>query len=66
MGKQDLGYSDRELLRKAVTFASPSQRKTPRWVVVMDIFHVGSTSAYAICEEFGLDPDEVLKTVRKN
>lgn len=34
--------------------------KTQRWVVVRDVFAVGSTSAIALCREFDLDPDELL------
>lgn len=34
---------------------------TPRWVLVRNLFAVGSTVAHALCREFELDPDEVLK-----
>lgn len=33
----------------------------PRWAIVTDVFAIGSTSARALCREFGLDPDEQLK-----
>lgn len=35
---------DDTLLRRAVENARPRQRKTPRWVVVMELFGLGSTS----------------------
>lgn len=34
---------------------------TARWVRVMKTFGCGSSVAYALCREFELDPDEVLK-----
>lgn len=36
-------------------------RGKERWVIVMEVFAVGSTVAHALCREFDLDPDEVLK-----
>lgn len=32
-----------------------------RWVWVSDHFGVGSTVAQALCREFGLDPDDMVK-----
>jgi len=32
-----------------------------RWAVVMDTFGCGSSVAQALCVEFDLDPDEILK-----
>lgn len=34
---------------------------SPRWAIVTDVFAIGSTSACALCREFGLDPEEYLK-----
>lgn len=33
----------------------------PRWAVAMDVFCCGASVAIALCREFGLDPDEILK-----
>lgn len=33
---------------------------TPRWAVVTDTFAIGSTSARKLCEQFDLDPDELI------
>lgn len=49
--------SDKELVERAVRNARrPGYQK---WAGVMDVFAVGSTSAQALCREFGLDPDAV-------
>ena len=32
--------------------------KRPRWAFVRRVFAVGSTTAWALCVEHGLDPDE--------
>lgn len=52
---------DTELLRRAVTNCRPRRRSTPRWIVVMETFVLGSTFAWQLCHRFGLDPDEVIK-----
>lgn len=52
---------DRILLARAVKAARPTEAGScPRWAVVRDLFALGSTSANALCVEFGVDPDEVL------
>lgn len=51
---------DDALLRQLVMFP-PTVRRTPRWVAVRDTLNVGSTSAYALCRRFGLNPDEILR-----
>lgn len=49
--------SDKALVERAVRNAHrPGYQK---WAGVMDVFAVGSTSARALCMEFGLDPDAV-------
>ena len=51
--------SDRDLIAKAIEFARPHRTtEARRWVAVMDIFGVGSTTAMALCKRFGLDPHE--------
>lgn len=53
--------SDRELLRRAVTYAvNDTKRRTERWILVRNLFHIGSTTAIALCREFDLDPGEEL------
>jgi hypothetical protein len=60
-------FSDVELmdyLGRAVKGARaqrPHLGKRPRWVAVMDTFHLGSTYAHLLCRKFGLDPDEMVK-----
>lgn len=54
------GISDAELLRRAV-IASRLPRYQPRWAVVRSTFMVGSGNAHALCQRFGIDPDEVVR-----
>jgi hypothetical protein len=39
-----------------------SKYGAPRWVLVRNAFAVGSGVATALCREFGLDPDEELRS----
>ena len=55
-------FTEDGLLRKAVRMANgTSRRKTPRWVLMKDVFCCGSGVAYALCRRFGFDPDEGLR-----
>lgn len=58
-------YSERELLRRSMkNWHTPKTKWSgvPRWAKAEEVFCVGSTVAYALCEEFGFDPEEkVLK-----
>lgn len=55
-------FSEYELIRRAMCALPGKDRHgDPRWVLVMDLFCVGSTVAHALCQEFDLDPDEVIK-----
>jgi ribosomal protein S13 len=56
-------FTERELIERAVRNARPKNRNSykTRWIVMKDVFGVGSGVANAICREFGLDPDEELK-----
>lgn len=60
-----IGIPDDELLRRAVrTCRATSKNKGvahPRWVAVMETFIVGSSYAHALCQRFGLDPDEMVR-----
>lgn len=47
------------LLGEAVKRAgNASHLRAYRWAHVRDLFGFGSTSAYKLCERFGVDPDE--------
>lgn len=56
-------FEDRNLIERVLRNLHPSrgQRNVMRWVLVKKVFGVGSTVANALCHEFGLDPDEVMK-----
>lgn len=55
-------FDERELLGRVMRcMRGPTRYGTPRWVVVMNTFGFGSTVANAMCHEFGLDPDDMLK-----
>jgi hypothetical protein len=58
------GLTDEDLLRRAV--ANARSRNTRgfehyRWVAVKEAFSLGSTYAKALCQRFGIDPDEMLR-----
>ena len=54
-------YTHEELLRRAVRFMRPQRPGIdPRWVTVRNSFGLGSTSARALCREYGLDPEEIV------
>jgi hypothetical protein len=56
---------DDELLGRAVKNArAPSYRKGQkhyRWYAVSEIFALGSTYSYELCERFNLDPEEMVQ-----
>jgi len=53
--------SAKDLLEMAVRNAGRnSMGKSKRWVKVMDLFSLGSTSANELCEAMGFDPDKVV------
>lgn len=59
-----IGYSDEELIKRAVVH--PAHRLAgdmPRWAVVKVVFCTGSTVAKALCRRFNVDPDEIVKGV---
>ena len=35
------------------------RRNVQNWVLVMDVFAVGSTTAHKICGELGIDPESM-------
>jgi hypothetical protein len=56
-------FDERDLIRRALRNMKPrrGERNVPRWLLVENNFGVGSTVANALCHEFDLDPDEVIK-----
>jgi len=56
-------YGFRQLVENALRSISrigqPHDRY--RWVIVCEMFCIGSQGAIALCKEFGLDPDELIK-----
>lgn len=52
--------NERSLIQAAVHGARPRKVSTVRWAVVRDLFAITSTMAYALCQEFKLDPEEKL------
>ena len=56
-------FDERDLVWRVLRNMRPNrgERKVPRWVLVKNLFGVGSTVANALCHEFDLDPDEVIK-----
>lgn len=56
-------FDERDLIRRVLMNLPRAKRKhlqQERWVVVHNRFAVGSTVAYALCREFGLDPEEKI------
>jgi len=59
------GYSAEELLRRVVKNPPGWNTHTARWVMMTEIFQVGSTRAREICEKAGYDPDERKPDLRR-
>lgn len=51
-------YTPQELVARAIRLAKPRRGSSPRWVLVRDLFGVGSTTATQLCREHGFDPSE--------
>jgi len=53
-------FDERDLIRRVMRNMRKAKKPygEARWVRVMNTFCVGSTVAYALCEEFGYDPEE--------
>lgn len=55
-------FEDRALVGRVMrNMKGISRYGTQRWVLVKNTFGVGCTVAYALCHEFGLNPDDILK-----
>lgn len=54
--------SNHELVRRAIKNVKPPRGASlyQRWVAVMYLFAVGSTTAFILCNQAGVDPDEYL------
>jgi hypothetical protein len=56
-------FTERELLERVMRNMRGKRRgryMNQRWILVKAVFGVGSGVAYALCHEFGLDPDKEL------
>ena len=56
----ELTHGHREdfyLMANARRISSQAMRRKPNWVFAMELFATGSTSAYQICKDAGIDPD---------
>jgi len=55
-------FEERDLLERIMRgMGGTSRHGRERWAIVRDTFGVGSTVANALCHEFGLDPDDILR-----
>lgn len=56
-------FDERDLIGRVMRNLRPrrGERNVQRWVLVHNTFGVGSTVSRALCVEFGMDPDEVIK-----
>jgi len=52
------GYTDAELLRRAVWLASRSDARAPRWACMKAIFAIGSSESRELCRRFGVPPEQ--------
>lgn len=56
--------NDRDLIERVMKNMRRATKGTlheQRWVVVRATFGVGSSVAYALCHEFKLNPEDILK-----
>lgn len=56
-------FEERDLIRRVLLNLPRATGRKPRqfrWVVVRDLFGVGSTVANALCREFDMDPEEMI------
>lgn len=59
------GFTAAELLKRVVRHPPGWNTHTARWVLLAEIFAVGSTRAHEICAVAGYDPDERMPDRRK-
>lgn len=59
------GYSERQLLARAIYVAKPKRHATAkRFIAVMDTFSIDENEARELCRAFGFDDNEDLKKER--
>lgn len=49
--------SERTVLANARRLMAQRYRQLPNWALAMEVFGLGSTWAWALCERIGVDPD---------
>jgi hypothetical protein len=56
-----------KLVRHVVLYAGRvlTRGVVPRWVAVKDAFAVGSTTAYQLCREYNLNPDDMVGATKR-
>ena len=55
-------YEQRDMIRQVLlNLKRYSKSHAARWVAVMHAFAISSTAATDLCNEFGLDPQEILE-----
>lgn len=60
----DIEIAEEELIRGVMMNmrrAPKGHQQIQRWALVRDTFAVGSHVACALCHQYGLNPDEVLR-----
>lgn len=53
----------REIFARARLMAAHGRRRVPNWVFAMELFGLGSTYAWGICVEMGIDPDATTASI---
>lgn len=62
MAKSLAAITRREAFARTRKLLARQYKHDPNWVLAMKIFGLGSTYAFAICEEMGLDPEACIAT----
>lgn len=52
----------RRIMTAARRLSARTHRRLPNWSFAMDLFGLGSTYAWALCERMGIDPDATTLT----
>lgn len=55
---ETIPYAWQDLVERAVKWPTGWKRREPRWVAIMRVFNVGSTTATRLCRHFGLEPEK--------
>lgn len=51
------GISKRIIFLNARRICSRQHKRSPNWVLAMNLFGLGSTYAFALCRQIGVDPE---------